>query len=158
MGEGENMVEATETVASVKDDGESWEAFARRLEARIKEQRVALKSLQELRAVSGDKKARVKIAHLERLVGKKEAQLAHQHDGLSSRNARVRALEAALREIAWMEERWEVAESADELDFTAWFWEAVSGAPPALTPTTAQQSSPTSASSDVACSDAGGGV
>jgi hypothetical protein len=80
-----------------KGDGESWEEYAHRLERRIKAQREGIKSLAALREVPGDKKARTKIAHLERLVGKKEAQLAQQHDGL---NALTQHVQRAVAEAA----------------------------------------------------------
>jgi hypothetical protein len=73
-----------------KADGETWEAYAHRLEKRIKEQRDQLLALSELR--DGPQRLhRKRIAHLERLLGQKEAQLAQQHDGLA-------ALKAALRD------------------------------------------------------------
>jgi len=72
-----------------KGDGETWEDYAHRLEARIKQQREQIRNLTELRKVPGDIKARKRIATLERLVGKKELALQQQHEGL-------RALRAAL--------------------------------------------------------------
>jgi uncharacterized protein YigA (DUF484 family) len=46
--------------------------------------------------------------------------------------AEAAALREALTEIALMRERWDLAESSDDLDFTAWFWEAVTQAEAAL--------------------------
>ena len=76
-----------------KGDGETWEDYAHRLEARIKQQRDHIKNLTALRA-PGDIKARNRIATLERLLGKKELALAKQHDGLAALKRRVKELEA----------------------------------------------------------------
>jgi hypothetical protein len=83
------------TAASVdaKGDGETWEDYAHRLEARIKRQRDHIKHLTELR-VPGDIKARNRIAVLERLLGKKEVALANQHEGLAALKRRVEELES----------------------------------------------------------------
>lgn len=52
-----------------KGDGETWEAYAHRLEHRIKAQRDHIAHLTELRDVPGDIKARRRIAALERALG-----------------------------------------------------------------------------------------
>jgi hypothetical protein len=87
-----------------KGDGETWEAYAHRLEGRIKQQRHNIKELTDLRGQAGDKRARLRINRLERLLGQKEARLANQHDGLRALAERVTELEAQ-REALWEEIR-----------------------------------------------------
>lgn len=57
--------------ALAKRDGETWEAYAHRLEHRIKQQRVQLNAVQALRD-GPQRTARQRIAALERLLGKRE--------------------------------------------------------------------------------------
>ena len=71
-----------------KGDGETWEEYAHRLERRIKQQRDQLRALGDLR--NGPQRThRRRIAHLEMLLGQREAKLAHQHAGLKALNARL---------------------------------------------------------------------
>lgn len=53
----------------VKGDGEPWEAYAHRLEARVREQRDSITHLIELRHRNGDKKARRQIHDLRYALG-----------------------------------------------------------------------------------------
>lgn len=56
--------------AVVRDDGESWEAYAGRLERRIKGQRDHLEAINELRADAGNRQERKRIATLQLALGR----------------------------------------------------------------------------------------
>lgn len=53
-----------------KGDGESWKAYAHRLEHRIKEQRDALDSLQKVHAACPNRSERKRITQLELALGR----------------------------------------------------------------------------------------
>lgn len=53
-----------------RDDGETWESYARRLERRVKEQRDQLVDLQTLRRELGNRQTRRQIERLESALGK----------------------------------------------------------------------------------------
>lgn len=116
-----------------KGDGETWEAYAHRLEGRIKQQRDHIKNLVELRE-PGDIHARKRIAYLERILGRKEVQLAQQHEGLHALKERLADGVPTWREIllgisdgtiedpCWCGEDWWEAHDAhaDEREHAEW--------------------------------------
>jgi len=53
-----------------KGDGETWEAYAHRLEKRIKEQRIALEQLQRIHANCPNRANRKRITNLEAALGR----------------------------------------------------------------------------------------
>lgn len=63
-------------------DGETWEAYAHRLEKVIARQRKELDELAKLRGVVGDRKARKRIADLERLLGVATLNLAREKESV----------------------------------------------------------------------------
>lgn len=82
---------AYELDEAAKGDGETWEAYARRLEHRIKGQREHIRAISELRDVPGDIKARRRIALLERSLGRMTARWYRE---VENRESLVERLEA----------------------------------------------------------------
>lgn len=121
----EGLGVASAAPAPAKGDGEMWEDYAHRLEARIKQQRGHIKNLTELRKVPGDMKARNRIASLERLLGKKELALAQQHGGLHALKTRVVELESRKQPAAKAEHKPALGITVmriRRLRRSRWFW------------------------------------
>ncbi len=83
-----------------KGDGETWEAYAHRLEQRIKAQRDHIRSISELRDKPGDKKARARIELLERSLGRMTARFYRERESreaVTGQLSPLRDLEASVR-------------------------------------------------------------
>lgn len=64
----------------LKQDRETWEAYAHRLERRIKEQRDQLAAIHALRGDAGNRAERKRTARLEIALGRMTARWEHERD------------------------------------------------------------------------------
>lgn len=78
-----------------KGDGETWEAYAHRLEHRIKEQRDLLEHLNSLKREWVDRHDRKSIAEMERALGRVTAKWQHEREAREALVEKVKTLEAA---------------------------------------------------------------
>ena len=65
-----------------REDGETWESYARRLEKRIKAQRDHIVSLHEVHAQCSNRANRKRMAHLEAALGRAALRIDRQNEAI----------------------------------------------------------------------------